>query len=126
VAVDEELFQAVGSLPLCPRCGSMARPNILMFDDWDWESQRSSRQEDGLRSWLIRLQNDCAKLVVIEIGAGDSVPTIRMSSERYADLHSAVLVRINPRDYHVHQQKHVSVSAGGLQSIRSIYDLLHD
>lgn len=29
-------------LPLCPRCGAVARPNILMFGDCSWLSERSA------------------------------------------------------------------------------------
>ena len=124
VEVEEDSFQAVGDLPRCHRCGALARPNILMFGDWGWSSDRTSGQESRLRSWLGRLQDEQARLVIVEIGAGQSVPTIRMSSERYADLHSAVLVRINPRDHHVPNQKHVSLAADGLDGIRAIYDQL--
>uniref|UniRef100_A0A7S3D8J2 Deacetylase sirtuin-type domain-containing protein n=1 Tax=Palpitomonas bilix TaxID=652834 RepID=A0A7S3D8J2_9EUKA len=38
------------------------------------------------------------ELVVIEMGAGTSVPTIRMESEAMCEWRGAFLVRINPRE----------------------------
>ena len=37
--VDEEYCQLTNEFPTCPHCGGMARPNILMFSDWHWQSQ---------------------------------------------------------------------------------------
>ncbi|MBF0444278.1 MAG: NAD-dependent deacetylase [Magnetococcales bacterium] len=122
VEVDEVEFKAVGDLPLCS-CGELARPNILMFGDWGWNGERSGEQEKRLQSWLNNLRNEGAKLVIIEIGAGHSVPTIRMSSERFADILNAVLIRINPRDFSV-PQPHISLPLGGLEGITAIVDLL--
>src|SRR5262249_43215679 len=37
LAIDEATFRAPGPLPSCPGCGALARPNILMFGDLDWD-----------------------------------------------------------------------------------------
>ena len=34
--IDHQECQWLGDLPRCPHCGHLARPNILMFDDYDW------------------------------------------------------------------------------------------
>ena len=96
--VDEDLFKAKGDLPLCPKCSSLARPNILMFGDWNWVSRRTSTQEQNLNSWLTTILTQGKKLVIIEIGAGTAVATVRMASENIARDKDAVLIRINPRD----------------------------
>ena len=44
VEVDPTTMRAVGPLPRCPSCGALARPNILMFGDGDWDDSRSSAQ----------------------------------------------------------------------------------
>ena len=43
------------------------------------------------------------KLVIIEIGAGASIPTIRLLGDSWAKKHrdSVKLIRINPRDFHI-------------------------
>ena len=35
--IEEHSLEAKDPLPLCPTCKAMARPNILMFSDWDWD-----------------------------------------------------------------------------------------
>ena len=58
-------------------------------------------------------------LAVIEIGAGEAVPTVRYKSEAIARLEKTTLIRINPRDYQV-PFGHFSIAAGGLAGIQKI------
>ncbi len=116
VAVDEEVFQAVGELPTCPGCGALARPNILMFGDWSWDQERTGDQERRLYHWLRDIGASGARLVIVEVGAGESVPTIRMASERFADQYDGTLIRINPRDYRVPRGQ-IAIQSGGLEGI---------
>lgn len=83
------------------RDGSLARPNILMFGDWGWDSSRTDRQRQRLSAWTRELRASRAKLVVVELGAGEAVPTVRRMSEAVAREFGGTLVRINPRDSHV-------------------------
>ena len=46
------------------------------------------------------LEEEGAKLAVIEIGAGTAVPTVRMTSEDVARHFGVPLIRINPREAH--------------------------
>lgn len=98
VDVDEENFCARPPLPVCSSCGAVARPNILMFGDWSWLGERTARQEAELGDWLDRVGS--SRLVVVELGAGTAVPTVRSTCERLAERSGAPLVRINPRDAH--------------------------
>ncbi len=99
IEIDEN-FRAQEPLPRCPDCGALARPNILMFGDWSWESSRTDAQSRRLQSWLAMLEEAGAKLAVIEIGAGTAVPTVRMTSEDVARHFGVPLIRINPREVH--------------------------
>ncbi len=99
IEIDED-FRAQEPLPRCPDCGALARPNILMFGDWGWESSRTDAQSRRLQSWLAMLEDEGAKLAVIEIGAGTAVPTVRMTSEDIARHFGVPLIRINPREAH--------------------------
>jgi len=96
VEVDEATFRARPPLPSCPSCGAMARPNVLMFGDWSWIPHRTSAQEERFDAWLER--EGSAELVIVEIGAGTAVPTVRYTSERVASRFGATLIRINPRE----------------------------
>lgn len=95
--VDAETCRASGPLPSCPGCGGVARPNILMFGDWDWDAVRTSAQEERFLAWRERCRG--AKTVIVELGAGLAVPTVRRQSE-ILQREGATLVRINPREAH--------------------------
>jgi len=96
VDVDAASFRARAPLPRCPHCGQLARPNVLMFDDGDWLSERTDAQHDRLTAWLRDLEaaDELERLVVVECGAGTAIPTVRRMGERLAAA-GATLVRIN-------------------------------
>jgi NAD-dependent SIR2 family protein deacetylase len=117
IEIDLDKFQALDPLPLCPNCIALARPNILMFGDWGWISHRTGKQGERLSQWLETLNNRNSNLVIIEIGAGNAVPTVRTLSENIAMNLNAKLIRINPSDSEV-PKGHISVSEGALEGIR--------
>ena len=121
VEVDEDSFRAVSPLPECPGCGGLARPNVLMFNDWHWVPHRSSTQERRLEAWLDMAKD--ARLVIIELGAGSAVPTVRMTSERVARSLDATLARINPREPQA-PYGHVSIPLGALEALEAIDERL--
>ncbi|OXM70560.1 SIR2 family NAD-dependent protein deacylase [Amycolatopsis vastitatis] len=115
VVVDEETMRAVPPLPSCPRCGGLARPNILMFGDFSWVPDRSQAQLDELTAW----RRTARDLVVVELGAGQAVPTVR----RYAELASAAtgaLIRINPREPEIRHGRGVSIAAGARETLTTL------
>lgn len=97
IAVDEATLRARPPLPACPACGRLARPNILMFCDWDWIARRTESQRRRLDAWLNELAGAKARLAIVEIGAGPAVATVRWTCESLARGWPAPLVRINPR-----------------------------
>lgn len=115
--VDEESFRAAPPLPSCPRCGSMARPNVLMFGDWGWLSERTEAQERRFADWVGALGG--SRLVIIEVGAGTAVPTVRMTSENLAHRSGATLIRINVREPQV-PGDHIGIALGGLEALLEI------
>jgi NAD-dependent SIR2 family protein deacetylase len=109
VTVDEVTMRAREPLPACPHCGGLARPNILMFGDWRWIGGPSDAQERGLAGWLRAARSGgWGRPVVIELGAGKAVPTVRITAEQSAGRLDAAragagrgavngsLIRINP------------------------------
>ena len=113
VVLDEETMRAVPPLPSCPRCGGLARPNILMFGDFSWVPDRSQAQLDELTAW----RRSVSGLVVVELGAGQAVPTVRRYSE-LASAASGALIRINPREPEIRHGRGVSIAAGALATVR--------
>lgn len=118
--VDTTRCELLGELPRCPHCGSIARPNILMFDDWDWVDERRARQAMRCRDWLEQVRRP----VVIEIGAGLHIPTVRRFSDRVVLRHGGSLVRINPRESNLDGMTGVGIAAGALQTLAAIGALL--
>jgi hypothetical protein len=80
--VDETTFRARPPLPACPRCDALARPNILMFGDAEWEPRRTEEQEARLAGFLRGLE--AGKVAVVECVAGSAIPTVRHCCERVA------------------------------------------
>jgi NAD-dependent SIR2 family protein deacetylase len=117
VEIDSESMRAIHPLPSCPRCGALARPNILMFGDWGWDSVRTDLQMRRLESWIRSL--DGARLVVIECGAGHAIPTVRITCEDIARQCRGTLIRINPREPDV-PAGHVSLPMGALDTLGAL------
>lgn len=119
VDVDEVTFRAREPLPTCPRCGGLARPNVLMFGDWDWIGDHTAAQEERLERWLHRVKGEGGKLAVVEMGAGTGVPTVRRTSERVAHMTSGTLVRINLREPEV-PSSGIGLPAGALAALTEL------
>jgi NAD-dependent SIR2 family protein deacetylase len=111
--VDVKACQLINEPPKCPHCGAPARPNILMFGDWKWVDTHSNRQYDRLQAWLGTVKRP----VVVEMGAGRAIPTVRRMSE----LNKPRVIRINPRDFAINPAHGVGIP-GGAKEILSELD----
>ncbi len=96
IDVNPDSFRTTSQIPKCSQCQSVARPNIMMFGDWDWLPSRTSMQQKSFNNWLNK--NRGSKIVIVEIGAGSAVPTVRMTSENVVNRNGATLIRINTRE----------------------------
>jgi NAD-dependent SIR2 family protein deacetylase len=117
VRVDESVFRAAKPLPRCRQCHRLARPNILMFGDGSWISHRSHEQQKRFAQWLQPLQQKSVRLVVIELGAGTAIPTVRQTSERLVERFGGRLIRINLREPYV-PAGHYGLATGALAGIQ--------
>ena len=97
VGISED-FRAYDPLPACPFCGAVARPNILMFNDYGWEYARTDGQRERLVKWMDTIEEEGGRLAIVEMGAGTAVPTVRNTSEQIAARFDVPLIRINPRE----------------------------
>ena len=66
------------------------------------------------------------KLVVVEIGAGVAISTVRYESERISEEYDAPLIRINPEYPEVGRltSPHVSINEGGLEAILALNKII--
>jgi NAD-dependent SIR2 family protein deacetylase len=122
VDVDPTTFRAAPPLPACPACGLLARPNILMFGDGGWDESRTMAQDGRMSRWLAGL-GGAGKLVIVECGAGEAVPTVRMTSEHLARRFGGTLIRINLRESHGPAGT-LAIAGGARDTILSIERML--
>jgi NAD-dependent SIR2 family protein deacetylase len=99
----------------CPRCGAMARPNVLMFGDWSWSPRRTALQSQREDEWLESI-GDHQRVVVVELGAGTAIPSVRNFSQRIINELGGRLVRINPREFQVPGSVDVGIPLGSLEA----------
>jgi NAD-dependent SIR2 family protein deacetylase len=117
--VDTDNCRLRNDLPCCPACGGLARPNILMFGDWDWIERRTALQYQKLGEWLAAVD----RLICIEIGAGTNIPTVRYFSEQQRGH----LVRINPSEPEVPGNGiSIGLAMGGQQGISALFSAIGD
>jgi hypothetical protein len=90
-----------------------------MFGDGAWIGTRADEQRVRFEAWLDELHAARARLVVLELGAGTGVPTVRMTSETIARRLRGTLVRVNPREPEVPPDA-IGIAAGALAAIDAL------
>ena len=116
--INETTMRAGQPLPQCSECGKVCRPNILMFGDSSWLSNRTLIQNQAFNQFLKK--NSGRRIAVIEMGAGKAIPTIRATSERIGrDFEHATVIRINPREPGI-SSPHISMTCGALEGLQLI------
>ncbi|WP_372368839.1 NAD-dependent deacetylase [Candidatus Uabimicrobium sp. HlEnr_7] len=105
-------------IPKCIHCKKVSRPNILMFGDWEWISDRSDKQQHRLDDF--EQYQSRKNTVVLEIGAGTAIPSIRHDSERRGNRDTNVtVIRINPREPQI-STPHIAINCGALEALSGI------
>ena len=107
---------------LCPVCGAVVRPNVLMFGDWAWLSHRTAEQQLRQSRWMESILG--ARIAVVEIGAGTAIPSVRRFCHELIQHYQAQLVRINPREFDVPLTQHVGIGMGSLQALQQMHVLM--
>jgi hypothetical protein len=62
-------------------------------------------------------------LIVIEVGAGTAIPTIRNLSERLGQRPGTSVVRINPREPQI-RGDHFSFAGGAVATLTALHEVL--
>jgi NAD-dependent SIR2 family protein deacetylase len=120
--IDETTMRACDPIPHCAACGRVSRPNILMFGDSSWLQERVIEQNHAFERFI--KANTDRNMVVIEMGAGTAISTIRTASERLGrKLKHATVIRINPREPRI-GSPHISMTCGALEGLQRIDNML--
>lgn len=118
INIDSETLLAEEPLPACPNCKSIARPNILMFSDFEWDHSRTTYQRKRMEDWLEDKKQK--KLLVIEIGAGSDIPTVRLTCEEIFQSIGDQFIRINPIESECNIKNSLSFSMGAEKALKII------
>ena len=118
--VDADACRLLNTAPACPHCGALARPNILMFGDSGWNERRSAIQEARLDA-LLRVAR---RPLVVELGAGVAIPSVRHFGQHVVQRHGGRMIRINPREPQVASPRDVGLAMGALAGLAAIDALL--
>ena len=117
--IDASVGRLRNKPPSCPMCGGVARPNILMFNDWHWVEELAIARKEHLAAWLSKVE----RLVTIELGAGNAIRTVR----RFGGAMDGQLIRINPTDEEIGEsQEGVAIRLGALDGLNGIAQALVD
>ena len=123
------------SIPTSPYDGKYARPNVCLFEDCDYfNTSRFEKIDKIFGEWYMNIAKKNKRLVVVEIGAGTIVPTVRNMSEEMVTDHFirlqrenpefAKLIRINPMEDTV-PPGHISIKMNGLSAIKRLFYYTH-
>lgn len=118
--VNEAECRLLNAPPLCPHCGGLARPNVMMFGDWEWIDRRALAQAAWQESWLADVQRP----VVVELGAGSTIPSVRHFSHRIIRDFGGRLVRINPREAVVPTRRDVGLATSAVDGLTAMAAVL--
>lgn len=94
-----------------------------MFGDWEWDDRRTELQRRRQDRWMD--EGAERRLVIIELGAGTAVPTVRRYSAVVSVACKAPLIRINVREPEV-RVGNIGLAMGalaGLKAIQAVLDL---
>ncbi|WP_425486397.1 SIR2 family NAD-dependent protein deacylase [Aromatoleum diolicum] len=116
--IDEDSCLLIGDLPGCPWCKRLARPNILMFGDWGWIDARTREQRSRLDVWRAKVD----RLLVLEIGAGTGVPTVRL----FGESQGCPIIRINTSEAKTAADFGISLRMSATEAMHGIAAALRD
>jgi NAD-dependent SIR2 family protein deacetylase len=122
--VDTDKCRLLNAAPVCPYCGGMTRPNIVMFGDWNWLDTRNIPQRKRQEQWFDSVLHGLGSVVVIEMGAGTAIPSVRHFSQKISSQFGASIIRINPREFDVPMSTDVGIATGTLEALVGIDGLM--
>lgn len=114
----------------CPRCGSLARPNVhFCFDRSFVMSDFARSKQAALDHFLSAVRDGKRRVVVLECGAGLAIPTVRTKSEEVVASGGvgSCLIRINPNDPQApftHPSRCVQLKLGAAEALARIDEAL--
>jgi NAD-dependent SIR2 family protein deacetylase len=98
-------------VPMCPACGECClRPNVMIFGDGSLVESAIGAQQRRMEGFTARFGG---RWVVLEVGAGVVVPSIRCYAEALGGRGDGGLIRVNPSRSECEQMQQPSSSVAG-------------
>ncbi|MBB3256224.1 NAD-dependent SIR2 family protein deacetylase [Paraburkholderia bannensis] len=110
--VDEEHCALTSALPRCPKCGSVARPNILMLDDDDWNDYAIRRRRLRFEAWLAGVE----RMAIVEVGVVRTAPSVHGVPE----MTRSQVIRINRPADAIDPKRGINICGGALGILRQL------
>lgn len=108
--VDEEHCRLLSELPRCSTCGNVARPNILMLNDSEWNNYPVRRRRMQFEAWRLSVE----RMVIIEVGAIRTAPSVHGVPE----MTRSPVIRINSNDDAIDPKRSSGIRGGALEVLR--------
>ena len=89
-----------------------------MFGDGAWVESRAASQRVHYENWLA--SNRGKRLVVLELGAGIALPTVRYEGRAVATSHQGTLIRVNPREFAAEGRSSIGLQGTALATLLSL------
>ena len=112
------IITTIKDIPVCSKCGSYMRPQVMMFNDPLFLFNKVDDQADRFREW----RDSKTNILGIEIGAGTVVPSIRLMGQE----HTSALIRINPHDTDITRNTDVTIPETAVNGIALLLKILKE
>lgn len=124
IKVDMTTMRAYEPLPKCRNCGTVARPNVFMFGDFEYVWEAAQDKADRFRTWMAK--NKQSRIAILEIGCGTGAPSLRNHCGEFAkNLTYSRLIRINlGEEAQTTSEKDISVPINASNAICQIAKVL--
>lgn len=121
--IDMVSYSLKNEVPKC-ECGGLTRPNVMFFGyDKGFNTIETKQQAKQFTEFMQKYDKGNHKIALIEIGAGESVPTIRNMSEFiHEKVPGATLIRINPTDIWAPDERVSVLKMTALEAIEKLLD----
>lgn len=87
-----------------------------MFSDFGWVNRRATFQRLVFDEWL----DSISKVVVVELGAGTAIPSIREVGRSIAARKAVTLIRINVREPDVERPQDIGLAYGAVEGLLAL------
>ena len=121
--VDTERMILLSDVPKCPVCGLNCRPNMYLFYDWFWVSNNSVAQQIKYNKWHKETKACRKKIVVLEIGAGKTIDTVRKAARSFTG-EDIPLIRVNPNDFETYSDNQIGIKMRAKEFFEGIVDYI--